>query len=172
MTQDQTDAIHHSDHPTLIDKLDRAASIKNKAIQIFNCAPPQVFGVHGDWGSGKTSYLQQLRFHLDGQCPENSQETTSDSLPKAHYKDKVITIWFDAWRYPHEKAPIIALLHEIRSQFSTLDKFKKSAGKIGNVTINALLNGFSDVAKLLSLETIPVDVKRYRKSAKNGRKSI
>jgi hypothetical protein len=164
MPQDQMEQIkHHSDHPTLIDKLKRTEMVKNKANQVVNCTPPQVFGVHGDWGSGKTSYLQQLRFHLDGQSPKNSQEIGGNLLPKGKYKDSVNTIWFDAWRYQHEKAPIIALLHEIRSQFSTFDKIKKSTGKIGHVTINALLNGFSDVAKLLSFETIPVDVKGIQK---------
>jgi internalin A len=29
--------------------------------------PPHVFGIHGDWGSGKTSFLQQLRYELTGE---------------------------------------------------------------------------------------------------------
>lgn len=57
---------HHSDHPTLIDELNRFSSVAYKAEQIINCMPPQVFGIHGDWGAGKTSYLRQLRYHLDG----------------------------------------------------------------------------------------------------------
>jgi tRNA A37 threonylcarbamoyladenosine biosynthesis protein TsaE len=28
-------------------------------------AAPHVFGLHGEWGSGKTSFLRQLRFELD-----------------------------------------------------------------------------------------------------------
>lgn len=152
---------HHSDHPTLDDKLDRTAAVKYKAKQINACSPPQVFGIHGDWGSGKTSFLHQLRYHLDGQHSQD-EKTQIESL-EPEYEGNIITIWFDAWRYQHEKAPIIALLHEIRSQFGALSKFKKSAGKIANITVNSILNSFSDVAKLLTLEAIPVDVKGIQK---------
>ena len=152
----------HSDHPTLNDKLNRIASIKNKAEQIMYCDTPQVFGIHGDWGSGKTSYLRQLRYHLDG-CPDGvNPDDVNVDLPKDAYRDQVVTVWFDAWRYQHEAAPVIALLQEIRKQFGTWAKFKGKTAKLAEVTLNSLLNGFSDITKLLALETSALNPKKIQ----------
>lgn len=148
---------HHSDHPTLNDKLNRTESIKKKARIITQCNPPQVFGIHGDWGAGKTSYLHQLRYHLDGQTTGYSDAATD--LEEKAYENEVMTIWFDAWRYQHEKNPIIALLHEIRRQFSTWANLKASTLKLTAVTIRTVLNSFTDVAKLLSFEAVPISAK-------------
>ena len=51
----------HNDEPTLLDRLDRIALVREVAKHIATCDPPQVFGIHGDWGLGKTSFLQQLQ---------------------------------------------------------------------------------------------------------------
>lgn len=68
----------------------------------------------------------------------------------------MITVWFDAWRFQHEKAPIIALLHEIRRQYEAWDKVTNSGKKLTEVAIRTVLNSFSDIAKLLSFEAVPV----------------
>ena len=47
----------HNDEPTLLDALDREPLIREVGEAIAHCTPPQVFGVHGDWGLGKTSFL-------------------------------------------------------------------------------------------------------------------
>lgn len=144
----------HSDHPTLDDRLNRLESVKLKAAQIVNCKAPQVFGIHGDWGAGKTSYLKQLRYHLD-QIDEGVEALPAqNALATDDYKDQVVTVWFDAWRYQHEAAPIIALLQEIRRQFGTWAKIKDKTAKLSSVTVNSLLNGFSDIVKLISLESV------------------
>ena len=147
---------HHSDHPTLIDRLNRYKSVIDKANQLMNCNPPQVFGIHGDWGAGKTSYLHQLRYFLDGSVVDGIAEPKTENLQKSVYREKVITVWFDAWRFQHEKAPIIALLHEIRRQYESWDKIINDGKKLTDVTVRTVLNSFSDVAKLLSFEAIPV----------------
>ena len=152
----------HSDHPTLNDKLNRIASIKNKAEQIMHCDTPQVFGIHGDWGSGKTSYLRQLRYHLDGCLDGVKPDEVNGDLPRDAYRDRVVTVWFDAWRYQHEAAPVIALLQEIRKQFGTWAKFKGKTAKLAEVTLNSLLNGFSDITKLLTLETSALNPKAIK----------
>lgn len=159
----------HSDHPTLTDYLARSASIKRKAEQIMNCEPPHIYGVHGDWGAGKTSYLKQLRCHLDGMGIDHKSALCSD-LKQAHYKNQLVTIWFDAWRYQHETAPVIALVQEIRKQFGTWAQFKNKAAKLGTVTANALLNSLDDFAKLLSFEANPVSVKNIRAAGESWEK--
>jgi hypothetical protein len=150
--------IQHSDHPTLSDYLARSSSLKRKAEQIVNCEPPYIYGVHGDWGAGKTSYLKQLRCHLDG-SESDCKGQFNPLLVKSHYKEDVITIWFDAWRYQHEAVPVIALIQEIRKQFGTWAKANRQTKKLLDVTVSSVLNGFDDFAKFLSLEASPISIK-------------
>lgn len=102
-----------NDEPTIDDTLDRTSLVNEVAQVVSKCRPPQVFGIHGDWGLGKTSFLHQLQMCLTGTSPLASPET-----PLAPEAQKLATVWFEAWRYQYEQAPIVALLHEIRSQLS------------------------------------------------------
>ena len=43
----------HNDEPTLLDALDRETLIQEVGEAVATCNPPQVFGVHGDWGSAR-----------------------------------------------------------------------------------------------------------------------
>jgi len=162
----------YSDHPTLNDQLERLDSVKNKAAQIMSCDTPQVFGIHGDWGSGKTSYLRQLRYHLDGivDGADVSTEEMNQPLEGDSYKNQVVTVWFDAWRYQHESAPIIALLQEIRKQFGTWAKIKNKSDKLANVSINAVLNGLSDLSKLLTFENSSLTPTSIREAGEHWEK--
>ena len=112
----------HNDEPTLLDALDRGSLIKEVGEAIANCTPPQVFGIHGDWGLGKTSFLHQVQWYLTAECPQHSEreieEAARDRDPVGTHKDTVRTVWFDAWRYQHEEVPVVALLQEIRTQLS------------------------------------------------------
>jgi pantothenate kinase-related protein Tda10 len=58
----------HSDFPTFEDKLGREALLEQVAREIATGNPPLVFGIHGDWGSGKTSFLCKLEHELTGKC--------------------------------------------------------------------------------------------------------
>jgi len=160
----------NSDHPTLDDKIDRLELIKLKAAQIAHCTPPHCFGIHGDWGAGKTSFLRQLRYHLDGQ-EEGCEKSERNNAPeKAKYGNQVITMWFDAWRYQHEASPVIALLHEMRRQFTTYAKFKKKAAKLTGVTVRSLLNSFNDITKQLGLETFGVNANKIQQTGEQWEK--
>ena len=110
----------HNDEPTLIDALDRGKLIEEVGKAVATCIPPQVFGVHGDWGLGKTSFLHQVQWYLTGICPQRSDAEAPEQSellpPKGKYSNAIRTIWFDAWRYQHEEVPVIALLQEMRAQ--------------------------------------------------------
>jgi tRNA A37 threonylcarbamoyladenosine biosynthesis protein TsaE len=159
----------HSDQPTLSDNLNRIPLIERKAIEITDCSTPQNFGIHGDWGSGKTSFLRQLRYHLDG-SKVGCQSVPSPALISGKYKEEVITIWFDAWRYQHEASPVIALLQEIRNQFCLWAKAKGKAKKLGEITIKSILNTFDDITKVLKIESIPINSKGIQKTGETWEK--
>ncbi len=120
-------AILHNDEPTLNDRLDRLGLVKEVGDAIAHCTPPQAFGVHGDWGLGKTSFLQQVQWYLTGDCRQQrkgeiEKVKLDEQLPNGAHKDHISVVWFEAWRYQHEKAPIVALLQEMRSQLGWYDK--------------------------------------------------
>ena len=121
----------HNDEPALLDTLERGSLIEEVGEAIARCTPPQVFGVHGDWGLGKTSFLHQVQWYLTGDCPQQPEPVTDEMKKKAKdagadapaqkcgvYKATVQAVWFDAWRYQNEAAPVVALLHEMRAQLS------------------------------------------------------
>ena len=62
----------HNDEPCLVDRLDRGSLVHEVGEAVASCTPPQVFGIHGDWGLGKTSFLHQLHFYLAGECPQQT----------------------------------------------------------------------------------------------------
>ncbi len=53
-----------NDEPTLVDRLNRRGLVRDVGEVIATCQPPQVFGIHGDWGMGKTSFLHQVQLYL------------------------------------------------------------------------------------------------------------
>jgi len=52
--------ILRNDEPVLLDDLKRWRLVSEVGDSIANCHPPQVMGVHGDWGLGKTSFMHQV----------------------------------------------------------------------------------------------------------------
>lgn len=148
-----------SDEPTLKDALNRAALVKHIGDTVAKCQPPMVFGVHGDWGQGKTSFLQQLQYYLSGDCPSNLRVTGRGfALPpswagwKKNDAQHCAVIWFEAWRYQHEPAPIVALLHEIRSQLPTASKLFNSGKKLAEVAIKSALFNLDAITKKIGFQ--------------------
>jgi hypothetical protein len=143
-----------SDEPTLLDQLDRVDLVRRVGDLIAGCEMPHVFGVHGDWGAGKTSFLHQIQLYLTGECPQ------MPALPKdpgtavfaTRPKVAVTVVWFEAWRYQHEAAPVVALLQEIRSQLSWGAKLAKKAAKVGEVAIRSALLAMEDLTKKIYVQ--------------------
>jgi hypothetical protein len=94
-------------------------------------------GIHGDWGAGKTSFLHQLQLYLTGECPQQSREAVDQiqgaGQPVGHHAAHVTVVWFEAWRYQQEQAPIVALLQEIRTQLPWYSKALSETRKLGEV---------------------------------------
>jgi hypothetical protein len=150
----------HNDEPTLVDELDRAALVRRVSNAVAYCSPPQVFGVHGDWGTGKTSFLHQLHWDLVGECPQ--QPDLDDGLKLPHlgkggrHAAKVTVVWFEAWRYQHEKAPVVALLQEIRAQLPWYSKALTESRKLSEVAIRGALLSLEDLTKRIGIQASKV----------------
>jgi hypothetical protein len=89
-------------------------------------------GVFGGWGSGKTTLMEAVRGRL-----------ATD--------DRVVTVWFSAWRYEKDPNLIVPLLDVLRDELRARDApwARKAAVAVGRAS-RALLAGVS-----LSVDAIP-----------------
>jgi hypothetical protein len=85
------------DDPAEEDALDFQRYSQNLANIIKGTEPKFAVGIFGKWGTGKTTLMRMIKRELD-----------KDS-------DKILTVWFDAWRYEREKhLAVIPFLRQIR----------------------------------------------------------
>jgi hypothetical protein len=121
---------------------------------IKSCKPPMVFGVHGDWGAGKTSFLQAVMYELTGDCPVKSNEKPAkEKKAKSEWKKAPLAVWFEAWRYQSEAAPIIALLHQLRTQLTTWIKAGEVVEKVGHTVWRNFMLAFDSIVLKVESET-------------------
>ena len=140
----------YNDEPTLRDRLRRDALIKEVGEAIATCEPPQVFGVHGDWGLGKTSFLHQVRYHLTGDNPQSLDTRNAPTRPKP--STGIQAVWFDAWRYHAEAVPVVALLQEMRAQLSPRALEESAAKRLGQVAVQGTLLGLDELTKKIGFQ--------------------
>jgi hypothetical protein len=174
----------HSDLSTFEDKLGRERLVQDVARAIAVGQPPLVFGIHGDWGSGKTSFLCQLEHELTGACTNHPEAKEC----KRHCEeiDNVFTVWLEAWRYQYEPAPVVALLQEICRQLPKHEKIQQNLKKWSAVlakgifgaveevsaemTVGALGTGGKLGAKIKNpLQTIGAEAKSWNEDHLSGR---
>ncbi|MEV5502741.1 P-loop NTPase fold protein [Nonomuraea fuscirosea] len=129
----------HSDEPVRDDELNRAAYVRQLAALAREATPPMVVGVFGEWGTGKTSMLLQLRRQL---------EQLDEQDPKCAY------VWFDPWRHQHEDNPVLPLLHAIVNDLGLRNRenVRRTLRTISDVLGSLVLSGtlrvsLSDVRK-------------------------
>ena len=146
----------HNDEPTLLDALDRGTLIREVGEAVATCVPPQVFGVHGDWGLGKTSFLHQVQWYLTGDCPQQSgtaaKEASERKITGGRHGKTIQAVWFDAWRYQNEDAPIVALLHEMRAQLSWWSRAVGSASRSVEVGARGALLSMEELTKKIGIQ--------------------
>jgi uncharacterized protein YjbI with pentapeptide repeats len=73
---------------------------------IVNSLPRFAVGIYGGWGTGKTTLMEMIQNQL-----------------KEKYKNEVIPIWFDAWRYENEE--LSALVPLVRTIILHLEDYVK-----------------------------------------------
>lgn len=148
------------DLPTLDDKLDWDSELKRLSERIQRCPAPHVLGIHGDWGSGKTSFMRQLQWRLGGEPPRKDGSVTwpvgfGPSPEQKKLRKTIATIWFDAWRYQNEPVPVVALLQEMRRQMAGLPAVVEKFKKFGTIALRYTLDSLVDVGKAIGVEGLP-----------------
>ncbi len=121
--------ITHNDEPTLICSLERDQLKAVVVNQIRNAKPPKALAVHGVWGTGKTSFLQQVYTELGGDYFERKEGRGLEvkEKPTRSKTIKVKPVWFEAWQYQREPNILAALLKEIRNQLAWNHKIWQEA---------------------------------------------
>ena len=114
---------------------------------IETCQMPTTLAIQGEWGSGKTSLLNQIRYHL---C-ESDLNTNEVNNTKPFYG-----IWVNTWQYSLMKSKDEALIsiiggltneilniikdkHETKSK-ATINKVKGLFSKLGKAGAKAAAN--------------------------------
>jgi hypothetical protein len=105
------------DSPTTEDGLgfEDYANILLELIGNFDVRSPLTIGIHGRWGSGKTSLMKMVETKFEDDT-------------------KVKTVWFNAWAYGRDESIGLALLQQILIEFQK-EEVLKEKGKtlLGNV---------------------------------------
>lgn len=83
---------------------------------IYYTDPPFVYGLLGDWGTGKTSILQLLKNRL-------ANKRTNQNL--------FVPIWFNAWEYENEANLIYPLLYAIKRDYERVFEHKSKTEAFG-----------------------------------------
>lgn len=120
-----------SDKPAPIDQLGFDPYVKGVEHLVRQTNPgdlPLAIGIYGAWGSGKTSFMLQLKSHLES-------DTDGPPLP---------IIWFDAWKYDRiqdvRSALICKILFDLESDATagTKEKLRKVARDLGRLVLVAM----------------------------------
>src|SRR5580700_9007369 len=90
------------------DRLGFQAFINTIEDAFRNTSCPFVYGIIGDWGSGKTSVMKILFDRMN----------TSLAVVKAA-DQPYVPIWFNAWQYENDTSIVYPLLHTIQKDFTT-----------------------------------------------------
>ncbi len=145
----------HSDSPTCHDQLDWEKPLEHLRARIEDCETPHVLGIHGDWGSGKTSFMRQVQWRLGGSAPQDgsvAKINQNDPTRANELRKKIVTVWFDAWRYQNEPSPVVALLQEMRLQMANWPAAKAKLAKLSTIAAYAVFDALSEAGKMIAQE--------------------
>jgi hypothetical protein len=98
-----------SDQSTGIDKLGFRPYVDAVAAFLLHpdTTPPLTMSVEGEWGTGKSSFMRQLKAELEKPPvapPSDTTEASSGEERKSPKPVRPLTFWFNAWRHDKQDA--------------------------------------------------------------------
>ena len=147
-----------TDIPVSLDKEDALnfSKYSERLAQIIADSQAQfAVGIFGSWGTGKTSLMKMIKTKL-----------------KDKYKDDIITLWFEAWRYDRDK--YLALIPFLRQLLIELEnQSKDSRRKWQRVregverTLSALGESVSLSSGIGPIGSVQFDISKFKNSLKS-----
>lgn len=125
--------------------------------------PPLSVGVFGEWGSGKTFFMEKMRAHV-ARLSERAREARAQGEPTAFHTD-IVQIQFNAWHYMETNLWASLVDHIFRELDRWLRREKKEEGE----RIEALYERLS-TSRMLKLDAVEelIRARRRREEAKKG----
>ncbi len=114
-----------SDQPSTSDELGRRPYAKALARLVLHeqTVPPLSIGIHGPWGKGKSSFMEQIAKELEREEKEAQQK---DVCPKT----RLVTVNFNAWSYDDATEVWAGLLNKVSA------KIERKLGHLGVLRAN------------------------------------
>lgn len=126
------------------DRANRSGPVAQTAAEIVAQAKcPYTFSVNGGWGSGKTVFMKWVKYALD-------------TLPQ--HREKIRTVWFDAWKFEALGNLVYPLMMEIERQLTSKSKVKRWFKKDWTVSLRRLTLSLSWIPKYGWLMAIPATI--------------
>lgn len=134
--------------------LERNPYIHNFILMLLNIEKGGVIAIDGEWGSGKTYFVHQVKWLLDSASENidgdiktvlNSTSPKLDNIIGHKYK----LFYYDAWKHDKSNNPFFTLLRTMILAFGGIDYFNQKKG-----FIESLLKSASHIVKGIT----PIDV--------------
>lgn len=142
--------------------LNRNTHIHNFISMLLNIEKGGVIAIDGEWGSGKTYFVHQVKWLFDSvnenidsdiKTVLNSTSPKLDNIIGHKYK----VFYYDAWKHDKSNNPFFTLLRSMILTFGGIDYFKEEMG-----FIKSILKSASHIAKGVT----PIDVESLFKGTK------
>lgn len=118
-----------------------------------NCCTPMSVALQGDWGTGKTSFINRMQYALRNQ-------------------EKIKTVYFNTWQYSQFNSPndlytsfVVCLIESLSNQLDkgTPGNFSEKAKKFVGFLVGAGL----DVGRQIIDEKVGIDIKKIQTGAES-----
>ena len=126
--------------------------------------------LNGDWGSGKTFFVKQVKLLLDAAnpqsgMPEETRRLIEAQIQTAAWLESYVTVYYDAWSYDNHDDPILSLVYATLQNGQGLDLSSNSGIRILNAAtavfdavtgknLTALMNGLKGLCSEDKLSAI------------------
>lgn len=142
--------------------LDRNTYIHSFISMLLSIEKGGVIAIDGEWGSGKTYFVHQVKWLLDSASKNidgDVKTILNSTFPKLEniIEHKYKVFYYDAWKHDKSNNPFFTLLRSMILAFGGIDYFKKEMG-----FIESLLKGASHIVKGVT----PIDVESIFKGTK------